>query len=164
VVRTDDETGRLADFEVKYTFGVYPLQQYLVEPEPGRLQALSIAWDARPREQGGQRWLHLSPNERLTGSDPRHWTRSLQNWNSMCADCHSTGVRKNYDASTDRFQTKWAEVSVGCEACHGPGSSHIAWAGEAKGQHPIVDPTKGLGAPLDERRGVSWTVSATTGN
>ena len=46
----------------------------------------------------------------------------------MCAECHSTGVRKNYDAANDRFATTFAEISVGCEACHGQGSRHVGWA------------------------------------
>jgi hypothetical protein len=39
----------------------------------------------------------------------------------MCAECHSTGVRKNYDLNTGRFFTAYAEFNVGCEACHGAG-------------------------------------------
>ena len=80
-VRTDGPDGALADFDVKYTFGVYPLQQYLVEFPDGRVQALSIAWDARPKKEGGQRWFHLYPNERVTHDDELHWTRPAQNWN-----------------------------------------------------------------------------------
>ena len=99
---TEGRDGKLADYEMKYTFGVAPLQQYLVEFPDGRLQALSIAWDARPKKDGGQRWFHLYPNERITHDDELHWTGPAQNWNFMCADCHSTGVRKNYDpAPTD---------------------------------------------------------------
>ena len=98
-----------------------------IEFPDGRLQALSIAWDARPKKEGGQRWFHLYPNERITHDDELHWTRPSQNWNFMCADCHSTDVRKNYDPATDKFQTRWAEINVGCEACHGPGSRH--WSG-----------------------------------
>jgi hypothetical protein len=45
--------GKLGVFEVKYTFGVYPLQQYLIEFPDGRLQVLSIAWDSRPKGKGG---------------------------------------------------------------------------------------------------------------
>ena len=118
-------TVNFRDYEIKYTFGVYPLQQYLVEFPDGRLQAVSIAWDSRPKKDGGQRWFHLYPKERVTYDDELHWTRPSQNWNFMCADCHSTDVRKNYDSATDKFQTRWAEISVGCEACHGPGSQHI---------------------------------------
>ena len=50
----------------------------------------------------------------------------------MCAECHSTGVRKNYDAASDRFATTFAEISVGCEACHGQGSRHVGWARNRK--------------------------------
>jgi hypothetical protein len=128
-VRTDGSDGALADFDVKYTFGVYPLQQYLVEFPDGRVQALSIAWDARPKKEGGQRWFHLYPNERVTHDDELHWTRPAQNWNFMCADCHSTGLKKNYDAAADRFKTSWAEMNVSCEACHGP--AHAIWNGQS---------------------------------
>ena len=128
-VNTDGPDGKLADYEIKYTFGVAPLQQYLIEFPDGRLQALSIAWDARSKNEGGQRWFHLFPNERIAHKDELHWTRPSQNWNFMCADCHSTELRKNYDSAADRFKTEWSEISVGCEACHGPGSRHLEWAG-----------------------------------
>src|SRR5215813_9296176 len=120
-VNTDGPDGALHDYEIRYTFGVRPLQQYLIEFPDGRLQALSIAWDTRPKEQGGQRWFHLYPDEGIKHDDVLHWTKLNQNWNFMCAECHSTGVRKNYDAAADRFATTWAEISVGCEACHGQG-------------------------------------------
>jgi predicted CXXCH cytochrome family protein len=159
IARTDGPDGTLADFEVKYTFGVGPLQQYLIELSGGRLQALSIAWDARSKNQNGQRWFHLYPNDRVPSGDELHWTRPSQNWNFMCADCHSTGLRKNYDRQTDHFQTTWSEISVGCEACHGPGSLHMKWAAGAR-----TDSTKGLTARLDERRGVAWSTNVATGN
>ena len=87
-VETDGPDGKLATFEVKYTFGVDPLQQYLIEFPDGRLQALSIAWDSRPEEQGGQRWFHLHPNEEIKHDNVLHWTKLNQNWNFMCAECH----------------------------------------------------------------------------
>jgi len=130
-VRTDGPDGELADFEIKYTFGVEPLQQYLIELPRGRLQALSIAWDTRPRSAGGQRWFHLYPEDldpaaRIDHRDALHWTKPAQNWNFMCADCHSTDVRKGYEATSDTFDTTWSDLAVGCEACHGPGSGHVA--------------------------------------
>ena len=97
-VETDGPDGKLATFEVKYTFGVEPLQQYLIAFPDGRLQALSIAWDSRPKDNGGQRWFHLYPHEEIRHDDVLHWTKLNQNWNFMCAECHSTGVHKNYDA------------------------------------------------------------------
>lgn len=152
-VRTDGPDGKLRDYEVRYTFGVEPLQQYLIEFPGGRLQALSVAWDVNKK-----RWFHLYPKERVDSTDELHWTRPAQNWNYMCADCHSTGLRKNYDAAAGRFATKWAEISVGCEACHGPGSRHLAWANARRDGKPYSDDeSKGLAARLDERHGVAWT-------
>ncbi len=127
-IRTDGADGKLADFEVKYTYGVAPLQQYLVQLPGGRLQAVSVAWDSRPADAGGQRWFHLYPDEKIDHRDELHWTRRSQNWNFMCADCHSTDVRKGYDPATNAFKTEYSEVTVGCEACHGPGSAHADWA------------------------------------
>jgi hypothetical protein len=161
LVETDGPDGKLAIYEAKYTFGVDPLQQYLIEFPDGRIQALPIAWDSRPQDKGGQRWFHIYPNEVIKHDDILHWTKLNQNWNFMCAECHSTGVRKNYDAAADRFTTSWAEISVGCEACHGQGSRHAAWAREQQSWWPFgkrEDPGKGLLVLLDERRGVTWPI------
>jgi Flp pilus assembly protein TadD len=167
LVETDGPDGKLATFEVKYTFGIDPLQQYLVEFPDGRLQALPLAWDSRPKGQGGQLWFHLYPDEEIKHDDVLHWTKLNQNWNFMCAECHSTGVRKNYDAANDRFSTTWAEISVGCEACHGQGSNHLAWTRERNSWWPFGkrdDPTMGLAVRFDERTDVAWRRDPATGN
>jgi hypothetical protein len=159
LVETDGPDGKLDIFEIKYTFGVDPLQQYLVELPGGRLQALSLAWDTRPKTKGGQRWFHLYPNEEIRHDDVLHWTKLNQNWNFMCAECHSTGVRKNYDAAHDRFATTWAEISVGCEGCHGQGSRHVAWAQNQRSWWPFGkadDRDMGLLVRFSEREGVTW--------
>ncbi len=127
-VETDNAKGESETFEISYTFGHYPLQQYLIEFPDGRLQALTTAWDSRPAAEGGQRWYSLYPNEKVTHDDPLHWTGAFQNWNSRCASCHSTDLVKNYSRETDRYDTQWKEINVGCEACHGPGARHVAWA------------------------------------
>ncbi len=167
LVETDGPDGKPAEFEVKYTFGVDPLQQYLVEFPDGRIQALSVAWDTRPKDKGGQRWFHIYPNEEIKHDDILHWTKLNQNWNFMCAECHSTGVAKNYDAKADHFATSWAEISVGCEACHGRGSSHEAWARDQKSWWSFgkrEDLNKGLLVRFDERRDVTWPIDPQTGN
>jgi Flp pilus assembly protein TadD len=167
LVETDGPDGKLATFEVKYTFGVDPLQQYLIEFPDGRVQALSLAWDNRAKERGGQHWFHLYPNEQIKHDDVLHWTKLNQNWNFMCAECHSTGVRKNYDATADRFATTWAEISVGCEACHGQGSRHASWANDQQSWWPFgksQDPMKGLLVRLDERQDITWPIDPRTGN
>jgi tetratricopeptide (TPR) repeat protein len=132
MVRTDAEDGELKDFPVAYVFGVYPLQQYLLPLSRGRLQALSIAWDSRPADEGGQRWFHLYPDEAIDHSDPLHWTGPYQNWNTRCAECHSTDVQKQYDARSRAFSTHYEEIDVGCEACHGPGEQHLELAAAGK--------------------------------
>jgi predicted CXXCH cytochrome family protein len=166
-VETDGPDGKLATFEIKYTFGIDPLQQYLIEFPDGRIQALSIAWDSRPKDEGGQRWFHLYPNEEIKHDDVLHWTKLNQNWNFMCAECHSTGVQKNYDAANDRFHTAWAEISVGCETCHGKGSRHVDWAYSQRSWWPFArdkHPLKGLVVFLNERDGVTWKPDPKTGN
>ena len=127
-VRTDNAKGELEDFEVAYVFGVYPLQQYLLPTGSGRLQALTIAWDSRPHELGGQRWYHLYPDDVIKAGDPLHWTGPYQNWNTRCAECHSTNVRKNYSQDNRSFNTQFDDIDVGCEACHGPGRKHVTLA------------------------------------
>jgi tetratricopeptide (TPR) repeat protein len=132
MVNTDGEDGKLQDFEVAYVFGVDPLQQYLLPLSRGRLQALSIAWDARPTSEGGQRWYHLYPDEKIDYKDPLHWTGTYQNWNTSCAECHSTNLQKNYEAQSRSFDTTFSELNVGCEGCHGPGEQHLALAKAGK--------------------------------
>ncbi len=162
-VNTDGPDGKNADFEIKYTFGVHPLQQYLIELPGGRMQAFGIAWDSRPRGEGGQRWFHLYPGQSLKAGDPLHWTGIQQNWNYQCAECHSTNLRKNFDARSGTFKTTWSELDVACEACHGPGSLHLAWA-KKEGDPKTYAAGKGLALALDERKGVKWTPDPNTGN
>jgi predicted CXXCH cytochrome family protein len=161
-VRTEGEDGALHDFEIGYTFGIYPLQQYLIAMPGGRLQALGVAWDSRPREQGGQRWFSLYPDHKIPHDDPLHWTGIDQTWNHMCADCHSTNVRKNYNLANRSYTTTYAAINVACEACHGPGSNHLKWA-TRRGDWQRYGAAKGLTITLDERRGVGWSADHATG-
>ena len=159
LVNTQGDDGKLRDFEIKYTFGVYPLQQYLVEFSGGRLQALNIAWDSRPAEQGGQRWFRLNPDEHIPAGDVLHWTGPNLNWNYMCAECHSTNLEKNYNQQDDSYNTTWSEINVSCEACHGPGKKHVDWAGN---RDPAIK-NKGLQTQFNERQGVNWNIHQDSG-
>lgn len=127
-VRTEGPDGHPHEYEMAYTFGIKPLQQYLIPFAKGRFQALSIAWDARSEQEGGQRWIHLYPDDTIDHTDELHWTGPNQNWNYMCADCHSTNLQKRYDIKRDSYATTWTDINVACEACHGPGSRHVDWA------------------------------------
>jgi Flp pilus assembly protein TadD len=162
MVRTESETGALKDYRIDYVFGVYPLQQYLIAFPGGRYQALGIAWDSRPKAQGGQRWFHLYPDERIPPGDVLHWTAINQNWNYMCADCHSTALKRNYDVATDRYATTWSEIDVSCETCHGPGAAHAASA-TAAAATPAGTPKPAILPPepaLRDRDGVGWAIEA----
>ncbi len=163
MVRTEGPDGKLQNYEIKYTFGVEPLQQYLIEFPGGRLQALSLAWDTRPKNLGGQRWFHLYPDEKIDHDDELHWTQPSQNWNYMCAECHSTRLQKNYDPANRTFATTWSEINVSCEACHGPGANHVAWAEHKPGWEKL-GPSKGLVQLLDERKDLHWTIKNQTGD
>ena len=115
-VRISD-AGQETTYKVEYTFGYFPLQQYLVQVGNGRYQVLPFAWDTRSKENGGQRWYQwhtedIPPNDRL------HWLQPLQNWNGMCADCHSDGLVRHFDVSQNQFQTEFEQVNVGCLSCH----------------------------------------------
>ncbi|MFQ5446936.1 MAG: tetratricopeptide repeat protein [Saprospiraceae bacterium] len=123
-VNAEGHDGRAQDFEVRYTFGVFPLQQYLVEFPGGRLQCLLTAWDSKDKK-----WFSLHQEQRPAPGDWMHWTGGSMTWNTMCADCHSTYLQKNYDEQTQTFETKWAIMDVSCEACHGPGRQHVKYVG-----------------------------------
>lgn len=146
VIRTAGPGGEVDDFEVRYTFGVRPLQQYLLDGPRGRLQAFDVAWDSRDAAEGGQRWYALFEE------NPLDWWGPSLNWNHMCAECHATGLQKGFQVESDAFDTTWDEVGVGCEACHGPGSNHTAI-------HRGRSDSLGTGL-VDTREPRQWTADA----
>lgn len=140
-----DET--VDTYPIKYTFGHFPLQQYLVETKKGRLQVLPFAWDSRSKEEGGQRWYHNYSHEEIVPEDRLHWRQPLQNWNGMCADCHSDGLVRNYDVDKNTFDTKFDNINVGCLSCHGDMSAHAS----AKENKAIESKAKGnVQSPTDK--------------
>nr|WP_286675021.1 tetratricopeptide repeat protein [Pseudomonas subflava] len=151
LVNTEGEDGKPADFRILYTFGFHPLQQYLVAFPGGRLQALTVAWDSRSKEEGGQRWFSLYPGQRFAPGDPLHWTGRYQNWNSMCADCHSSRLLKHYDDRKDSFASTWQEQTVGCQGCHGPGQAHVEWAKRAPADGTSHTSDREIGLNVDFR-------------
>lgn len=132
LVSTPLPGGKSATLPIKYTSGVWPLEQYVVATERGKLQSLGVVWDSRTAHEGGSKWFHVYGPSGIAPSDPLFFTSSAQNWNHICADCHSTRVERRYDVASDGFDTRWAELSVGCEACHGPGAEHVRTAKSGK--------------------------------
>ncbi len=174
MVHTEGPTGQMEDFQVKYVFGWEPLQQYMVEfdrtedmsdDQIARLQVLRLSWDTEQK-----RWFYLRPpdvQDKLSPDDPLHWTGIAQRWQTMCADCHSTNLKRNFDPSRGHYHTTFSEIDVSCEACHGPGSLHIELANSRslfwdrnhgyglarlKGDDP--EPQLQTCAPCHSRRGV----------
>jgi len=154
VIRFDPDSDSPTEYPIVGTVGVAPLQQFLVETEPGRFQALDLAWDV---ERG--RWYDLYPGDLLPVDDGMHWSGPYKNFNARCAECHATGYEKRYQPRERRYQSRQAEIGVGCEACHGPGEAHRDWAKAParfdSGLWNEVDPnglTLGFsaGAPEDE--------------
>ena len=122
-VNTEGPNGDYFDYKIEYTFGITPLQQYIVKFPDGHFQCLRTAWDSE-----NNKWFDLYPDFKVVHSEWLHWSRGGLNWNNMCADCHSTNVRKNYDEATHSYNTKYAIINVNCEACHGPGKTHVEQA------------------------------------
>jgi len=157
-VTSPDESGKTRDFPIVYAAGVLPLRQFVVATERGKLQSLGVVWDSRPAAEKGQRWFHVYGPRGIAHDDSLFFTKTAQNWNHVCADCHSTFVERRYDLAADRFDTRWAELSVGCEACHGPGAEHVR-AAKALGTGGGWGEGKGLVVRLTPAE--PWAPSAT---
>ncbi|HEY2350641.1 MAG TPA: tetratricopeptide repeat protein [Puia sp.] len=121
-INTQGDDSKNHDYEIKYIFGFSPLQQYLVEFPGGKMQATRASWDNRKKQ-----WYDQYPGQKIPSHDWLHWTGNGQNWNTMCASCHSTNLQKGYDENTDLYHTTFNEVNVSCESCHGPGKLHISY-------------------------------------
>lgn len=119
-VNTEGRDGKNHDFEIIYTFGITPLQQYIVLFPDGQYQCLRTAYDTVKNK-----WYDLYPDFKVVHKEWLHWSRGGLNWNTMCADCHSTNVKKNYNEKDHSYDTNYAIINVSCEACHGPGKDHV---------------------------------------
>jgi predicted CXXCH cytochrome family protein len=153
-VSTKDSTGQRREFQISYTFGWRPLQQYLVKFTDGRIQALPFCWDTRPKEKGGQRWFHLYDKEKIDNKDELFWMGINQNWNYMCADCHTTDYKTNFTIKSNIFNSSWKIANVSCESCHGPASNHIEWTKDKP-----VDAYKGFAITLASKK-VNWKMDS----
>ncbi len=135
-VNTQGEDGTYRDFKIVYTYGVTPLQQYIVAFPNGEFNCLLTAWDTKKKK-----WYHLQPDLDIKHDEWINWSGGSQRWNTMCADCHSTDLKKNYDLTTGVYNTSFSEINVACEGCHGPASEHVSFYKDAeekalKGEEP----------------------------
>jgi hypothetical protein len=149
--------GKSVIYPIKYTFGHFPLQQYLAETALGKLQVLPFAWDSRSKEQGGQRRYHNYSDEEIRPQDRLHWRQPLKNWNGMCADCHSDGLIRGYKSQKNSFNTQFDNINVGCVSCHGDMSNH-----GQQSTHNDVSNVLGLAKDYNEMWLRSLDVAATS--
>lgn len=133
-VRIKEIDGSEKEYTIGYTFGIHPLQQYLVDFENGKKQVLRVTWDAVDKK-----WYHQYAGNKMDPHDWLHWTESSQNWNTMCAECHSTNLKKNYNHQDDSFKTTYSSINVSCESCHGPAEKHIFWANNSADKITIAN-------------------------
>jgi len=131
-VNTVGPDGKYHEYRIEYTFGYTPLQQYIVKFPDGAYQCLLTAWDSVENK-----WFHLQPNLDIIHDEWINWSGGSQRWNTMCADCHSTGLQKNFDSEAKTYNTTYSEINVSCEACHGPSGSHVSYYEKfPNGQNP----------------------------
>jgi predicted CXXCH cytochrome family protein len=123
MVSVKEIDGRAETYKIEHTFGVAPLQQYITEFDKGKHQVLRASWDS-----DSNRWYHQYEGRQFHPDDWLHWTEGGQRWNTMCAECHSTNLDRNYFMEEDSFHTTWSSINVSCEGCHGPGKAHVEWA------------------------------------
>jgi tetratricopeptide (TPR) repeat protein len=139
-VFTKGEDGVEKEMEITYVFGIRPLQQYLIETDKGRLQCLPIAWDLQQND-----WFSLVDSlyhgQKIESDNWLYWTNNGQNWNGMCAECHTTNYHKGYNMETKEFHTTYSDINVGCETCHGPASIHNKWAAIDEKERPEIENT-----------------------
>lgn len=128
-------SNRVAPYRVDRVIGNHPLRQFLTPQPGGRWQTLEAAYDPRSNQ-----WFNVYGAEDRQPGEWGHWTGRGMNWNSMCAACHNTRLRKNYDAATDSYHTAMAERTVGCEACHGPMKDHAQFRQDYPNKK-LKDPT-----------------------
>jgi predicted CXXCH cytochrome family protein len=127
--------GKPAAFKPDRVLGEHPLRQFLFPSAGGRWQVGELSFDPRTNE-----WFDVYGAEDRMAGEWGHWTGRGMTWNSMCASCHNTRLRKNYHPATDTYSTAMAERGVGCESCHGPLKQHVSWQRE-RGGSATNDPT-----------------------
>jgi hypothetical protein len=132
-VAIEDPGGRTEKRVVLVT-GSHHMQRYWVSAGPGRpLASVPFVYLREDR-----RWIPVeaaflhpeapSPGLGLGSGD----------WNTNCINCHTTRGRISATGREDDYQARVAELGIACEACHGPGATHVA----LRGQGPIVDPSR----------------------
>jgi predicted CXXCH cytochrome family protein len=138
-VNTIGPDGQHHDYEVSHVIGINREQSYLTKFPNGALHVLPVEWDVEDKK-----WEDQYGFEKHYPGDGKYWSDAGMAWQFKCGGCHVTGLKVNYNSSSNMFDTKWVDLGIGCEACHGPGNNHIRAAKEIfEGEKDtIVNPAK----------------------
>ncbi len=119
-VTTIGRDGKEETYELKYVIGGAWKQRYLTEFPNGALHVLPVQWNVETKK-----WTDYHGLAKQKPGDGKYWSDKGRAWQYHCSGCHAVGVKINYDAKNDRFDTTLVERGIGCESCHGPGSEHL---------------------------------------
>lgn len=112
-----DERGRSQSLQIVRTVGSRRMQQYLTA-DGTRQVRLPVAYDLVNR-----RWMHL--NGSFFYPDGTGFRHHVTEWNSNCIFCHNTKASPGYDWEKKTWESRVAELGIGCGSCHGPGFEHV---------------------------------------
>jgi Flp pilus assembly protein TadD len=131
--------GEATRYRIEHALGGKNVYFFLTPMERGRLQVLPLAYDVRRRE-----WFDVTGSmvrhSAEMGDEPLPWTDRLLTFNTACFSCHVSQLSTFYDASTDSYETVWAEPGINCESCHGPAEEHIEVFREVPEGAKLEDP------------------------
>ncbi|MDP3297604.1 MAG: ammonia-forming cytochrome c nitrite reductase subunit c552 [Thermodesulfovibrionia bacterium] len=119
-VNTIGPDGEFHDYEIIHVIGIGRRQNYITAFPNGEMHVLPVEWDLNT-----QTWGDYNGMKNNYPGDGEFWSDSGNNWQFRCGGCHVTGLKINYDKDKNSFDSRWADLGIGCEACHGPGSNHV---------------------------------------
>ncbi|MBT6157720.1 MAG: hypothetical protein HOK71_09275 [Planctomycetaceae bacterium] len=112
------ENPPVVDRQIVMTTGSHHYQAYWIKGRYGNeLRQIPFVYHIAtkqwiPREDA---FLQLSSHE-----------REFALWNSDCISCHAVSGQPGFDIRQDVHNSKFVELGIACEACHGPGGRHAA--------------------------------------
>jgi tetratricopeptide (TPR) repeat protein len=88
------------------------------------------AWFCNTIGRGDKGWAIITPDlpleacvdwppQRILGTDNRF---------SNCQECHGSQIELAYDAQGKDYETRYKDLRINCESCHGPGRRHVELA------------------------------------
>ncbi|MFO0984198.1 MAG: cytochrome c3 family protein [Planctomycetota bacterium] len=134
LIEAPDESGNPRVYPIERTIGNRYRQRYLTRLPDGSWHALPVQWllaDQRFTEP-----MHLASTAPRSGN---YWLDDAWQWQLKCAGCHATGLDLGWDAGKKTYATRWRELAIGCESCHGRGAEHVLARG---GTANILCPSK----------------------